>query len=83
MLAEAWTLATRVRNAVVLHRGRPGESLPPPGRDLSGVARALGYPAQRDDPGGGPPTAAGALLLDDYRKATRRARAVVERVFYQ
>ena len=75
-------MATRVRNAVVLFRGKPGESLPPPGRELSGVAQALGYPALRDDPAGGPPTGAGALLLDDYRKATRRARAVVERVFY-
>jgi glutamate-ammonia-ligase adenylyltransferase len=34
--------------------------------------RVVGYPPGRD-PG---------QLLDDYRRATRRARAVVERVFY-
>ena len=33
---------------------------------------ALGYPAD-GEPG---------IFLDDYRRATRRARAVVERVFY-
>ena len=39
---------------------------------VAAVAAALGYPAD-GDPG---------VFLDDYRRATRRARAVVERVFY-
>jgi glutamate-ammonia-ligase adenylyltransferase len=70
-LEHAWTLAARVRNAITLVRGKPGDSLPGvPGRELEGIARALG----RTD--GGPE------LLEDYRRATRRARAVVERVFY-
>ena len=41
-------------------------------RELSGVAQVLGYP-----PG------ASGKLVDDYRRATRRARAVVEGVFYR
>jgi glutamate-ammonia-ligase adenylyltransferase len=57
---------------VLLVRGRPGDSLPTDLRELSGVARVLGYP----------PGASGELV-DDYRRATRRARAVVERVFYR
>jgi glutamate-ammonia-ligase adenylyltransferase len=72
VLATAWTLAVRVRNALMLVRGRPAASLPSSGRELAGVARALGYPA-----------GASGTFLDDYRRVTRRARAVVERVFYQ
>ena len=71
-LAAGWTMATRARNAVMLVRGKPFDQLPGPGRDLVAVARALGYPAG-GDPG---------EFVDDYRRATRRARAVVERVFY-
>jgi glutamate-ammonia-ligase adenylyltransferase len=71
VLDTAWTLATRVRNALLLVRGRPADALPSSGRELAGVARALGYPA-----------GAQGEFLDDYRRATRRARAVVERVFY-
>jgi glutamate-ammonia-ligase adenylyltransferase len=65
-------MATRARNAVMLVRGKPFDQLPSPGRDLTAVARAMGYPAD-GDPG---------EFVDDYRRATRRARAVVERVFY-
>ncbi|HZG91222.1 MAG TPA: bifunctional [glutamine synthetase] adenylyltransferase/[glutamine synthetase]-adenylyl-L-tyrosine phosphorylase, partial [Pseudonocardia sp.] len=71
-LAAGWTTATRARNAVMLVRGKPGDQLPRSGRELAGVAVALGYP-----PGGDP-----GVFLDDYRRATRRARTVVERVFY-
>ncbi|MCU1591763.1 MAG: (Glutamate--ammonia-ligase) adenylyltransferase [Frankiales bacterium] len=71
VLATAWSLAVGVRNALMLVRGRPAAALPSSGRELAGVARALGYPA-----------GASGTFLDDYRRATRRARAVVERVFY-
>ena len=71
-LAHAWRTASRVRNAMLLVRGRPGDSLPTDLRELAGVARVLGYP-----PG------ASAALVEDYRRGTRRARAVVERVFYR
>ena len=71
VLRTAWALASRVRNALVLVRGKAAVSLPSSGRELDGVARALGYPANSQGD-----------FLDDYRRATRRARAVVERVFY-
>jgi glutamate-ammonia-ligase adenylyltransferase len=70
-LREAWSLATRVRNAIVLVKGRAEDSLPRDLRELAGVARLVGYA----------PTASGELV-EDYRRSTRRARAVVERVFY-
>ena len=38
------SLASRVRNAVVLFRGRPSDSLPTGVRELDGVARLVGYP---------------------------------------
>ncbi len=71
-MEAAWRFATRCRNAIMLVRGRAGDQLPRSGRDLAGVARALGYP-----PGGD-----AGVLLDDYRRAARRARGVVEKVFY-
>jgi glutamate-ammonia-ligase adenylyltransferase len=71
-LQAAWELASRARNAVFLVRGRPGDQLPRQGLELSGVARACGYGADVD-PG---------QFLDDYRRVTRHARAVVEHVFY-
>ncbi len=71
-LTAGWTLATRARNAVMLVRGKPGDQLPRSGRELAAVAYALGYPAD-GDPG---------VFLDDYRRTARRARAIVERVFY-
>ena len=70
-LSAAWQLASRVRNALVLVRGRPSPALPTSGRELAGVSRLLGYPA-----------GAQGEFLDDYRRTTRRSRAVVERVFY-
>ena len=72
VLAHAWRSASRLRNAVLLVRGRPGDSLPTDLRELAGVARVLGYP-----PG------APAAMVEDYRRATRRARTVVEAVFYR
>jgi [glutamine synthetase] adenylyltransferase / [glutamine synthetase]-adenylyl-L-tyrosine phosphorylase len=71
VLDEAWVLATRVRNAVMLVRGRPGDTFPADGRELAAVARYLGYP----------PGHVGDML-EDYRRRTRRARAVVEQLFY-
>ncbi|MGW3416282.1 bifunctional [glutamine synthetase] adenylyltransferase/[glutamine synthetase]-adenylyl-L-tyrosine phosphorylase, partial [Streptomyces sp. NPDC000888] len=67
ILDEAWVLATRVRNAVMLVRGRAGDTFPSDGRELAAVGRYLGYgPGHVGD------------MLDDYRRTTRRARAVVD-----
>ncbi|MBL1096896.1 bifunctional [glutamine synthetase] adenylyltransferase/[glutamine synthetase]-adenylyl-L-tyrosine phosphorylase [Streptomyces coffeae] len=70
-LDEAWVLATRVRNGVMLVRGRSGDTFPSESRELAAVARYLGY---------GPGHV--GEMLDDYRRTTRRARSVVERLFY-
>lgn len=72
-LIEAWTLAMRARNAVMLVRGKAGDQLPKQPRELTAVAAALGYAS---DIGSGE-------VLDDYLRVTRRARAVTEHVFYE
>ena len=71
-LIAGWRSATRARNAIMLVKGKPGDQLPRSGREQTAVAAALGYPAD-GDPG---------VFLDDYRRTARRARSVVERVFY-
>ncbi|WP_406348757.1 bifunctional [glutamine synthetase] adenylyltransferase/[glutamine synthetase]-adenylyl-L-tyrosine phosphorylase [Streptomyces sp. NBC_00144] len=70
-LDEAWVLASRVRNAVMLVRGRAGDTFPSDGRELAAMARYLGYE-----------TGHVGDMLDDYRRATRRARGVMEERFY-
>ncbi|HEV2778676.1 MAG TPA: bifunctional [glutamine synthetase] adenylyltransferase/[glutamine synthetase]-adenylyl-L-tyrosine phosphorylase [Actinophytocola sp.] len=72
-LREAWLLATRVRNAATLVRGKLTDQVPTSGRELVAVASVLGHPLD-GDPG---------QFLDSYRRTMRRARTVVERVFYQ
>ncbi|WP_316740477.1 bifunctional [glutamine synthetase] adenylyltransferase/[glutamine synthetase]-adenylyl-L-tyrosine phosphorylase [Streptomyces sp. MK7] len=70
-LDEAWVLATRVRNAVMLVRGRAGDTFPSEPRELAAVGRYLGYgPGHVGD------------MLDAYRRTARLARGVVEELFY-
>ena len=71
-LEAAWRLAGRARDAITLVRDKPDDQLPKPGRVLQGVGRVLGYRAGFD----------AGQLIDDYRRTTRRARKVVESVFY-
>jgi glutamate-ammonia-ligase adenylyltransferase len=71
-LMSAWELAGRIRNAVVLVGGRPADTLPTRHTEATAVARLLGYP-----PGG-----AAQALEQDYRRAARRARTVMEPLFY-
>ena len=71
VLATAWRLATRIRDAVTAVRGRPGDTLPSAPRELAAVARVLGY-----RPG------ESGKLIDDQRRVARRARAVMESIFY-
>jgi [glutamine synthetase] adenylyltransferase / [glutamine synthetase]-adenylyl-L-tyrosine phosphorylase len=70
-LAASWRLATRIRNAVVLLRGRSSDVLPAKQAELAAVSRILGYPPD-----------ASQDLVEDYRRTARRARAVMERLFY-
>jgi [glutamine synthetase] adenylyltransferase / [glutamine synthetase]-adenylyl-L-tyrosine phosphorylase len=70
-LAAAWRLAARIRDAVVLVRGRPSDVLPTRQPELAAVAAVLGYaPEAYQD------------LEQDWRRAARRARTVMERLFY-
>ncbi|MFW5899032.1 MAG: bifunctional [glutamine synthetase] adenylyltransferase/[glutamine synthetase]-adenylyl-L-tyrosine phosphorylase, partial [Jiangellaceae bacterium] len=71
-LQASWDLANAVRNAVVLVTARSSDALPSDVGVLSAVSRVLGY---------GPGEA--AAFEDEYRRRSRRARAVVERVFYE
>jgi glutamate-ammonia-ligase adenylyltransferase len=70
-LATAWRLATRIRDAVMLVRGRASDVVPAKQSELAAVARLMGYP--QDTP---------QALVEHYRRAARRARAVMERLFY-
>jgi len=70
-LARSWRLATSIRNAIMLVRGRASDMIPTDVKDLGAVAFVLGYAA--DDSG---------RLLEDYRRTTRQARRVFDRLFY-
>ncbi|MCV7151205.1 bifunctional [glutamine synthetase] adenylyltransferase/[glutamine synthetase]-adenylyl-L-tyrosine phosphorylase [Mycolicibacterium pyrenivorans] len=70
LLRDAWLTATRARNALVLVRGKPTDQLPGPGRLLNAVAVAAGW---RDGDG--------SEFLDNYLRITRRAKAVVRKIF--
>ena len=70
-LRSAWLLSARIRDAVMLVRGRASDTLPAQHAGLAAVARVLGYPPD-----------AAQDLVQDYRRGARRARAVMERLFY-
>ncbi len=74
-LVQAWELASRLRDANVLWTGRAeaahADALPHVHQALAGLARVIGYPP-----------ASGGELEEAYLRTARRARAVVERVFY-
>ncbi|MCX6432974.1 MAG: glutamate-ammonia-ligase adenylyltransferase, partial [Actinobacteria bacterium] len=59
------------RNGVMLVRGRASDMVPVDVRELRSVAYILGYPVDQS-----------GRMLEDYRRITRRARHVVERLFY-
>jgi glutamate-ammonia-ligase adenylyltransferase len=70
-LRLAWTLASRIRNAAMLVRGRPVDSLPTDPRDRVGVALLCGYDRSE-----------ASRLDDDYRRIARRASVAVDEVFW-
>jgi glutamate-ammonia-ligase adenylyltransferase len=72
ILADAWLFASRIRDAIMLVRGRAADSIPGVVKERALISRTLGYPPDGSED-----------FIDDYRRATRRARAVVERVFYE
>ena len=70
-LEAAWRMVSRIRNAVVLMRAKPAESMVEDAADRAGVAHLLGYGADGSEE-----------LVDDYLRITRQARRVVEQIFY-
>lgn len=70
-LHRAWQLASRLRNQIMLVRGRASDVVPVDDRDGNALAHLMGYGR-----------AGTSHLLDDYRRVTRRARAVVDRLFW-
>ena len=71
VLAEAWQLAARIRDAIMLVRGTASDTIPVAALEQGAVARVLGY-----GPG------EGQALEQDYRRAARHARGVMDRLFY-
>jgi len=70
-LREAWTMASRIRNATMLLRGRAFDTIPTDSREVSAVAELLGYAKGES-----------SLFTDDWARRARRARQVMERVFW-
>lgn len=70
-LEDSYRFCERTRNARYLLTGAPGDSLPTDGRVAERLGRMLGYVRQ-------PQT----TLREDYRRLTRHARAVTDRLFY-
>ena len=68
-LADAYRLCLRIRNLAYLVAGRPVDSLPTDPVALERLARVMGEPGRQ-------------RLLEDYRRATRRARRVVDKRFW-
>jgi [glutamine synthetase] adenylyltransferase / [glutamine synthetase]-adenylyl-L-tyrosine phosphorylase len=68
-LADAYRLCLRIRNLAYLVAGRPVDTLPTDPVALERLARAMGEPGRQ-------------RLLEDYRRATRRARRVVDTRFW-
>jgi len=68
-LTEAWRFVSRIRNAGFLVRGKPVSSLDELAHERAAAASLMGY-------------AESERLMDDYRRITRHARQVVERLFY-
>jgi len=67
-LADAYRFCERTRNRWFLIKGSSGDALPSRPEQLARLARSLGAGPQD--------------LREEYRRVTRRCRAVVERVFY-
>ncbi|MGV1006278.1 MAG: bifunctional [glutamine synthetase] adenylyltransferase/[glutamine synthetase]-adenylyl-L-tyrosine phosphorylase [Candidatus Nanopelagicales bacterium] len=70
-LTDGWRMATRIRNVVMLVSGRASDLVPSQAAELIPVSRVLGYAPGES-----------YQLLEDYRRTTRRARVVAERVIY-
>jgi glutamate-ammonia-ligase adenylyltransferase len=71
VLEAAWRLVSRIRNAVMLYRSKAAESMVEQATERTGVAYLMGYGVDETE-----------RMIDDYRRTTRLARKVVERLFW-
>lgn len=76
ILEDAWSLASRIRAGNVLTTGRTSgtklDTVPRDARELIPLARALGYGSGRE-----------ADLQEDWMRAARRCREVMDRLFWE
>jgi len=72
-LRASWLMAARVRNALVLVRGKPTDELPTSGTVLSAVAQICSPEGQNSD---------SAEFLNEYMRVTRIGHKAVDRVFW-
>ncbi|MFM6848295.1 MAG: bifunctional glutamine-synthetase adenylyltransferase/deadenyltransferase, partial [Terrabacter sp.] len=70
-LRDAWRLGVLLRNAGVLWRGRPIDSVPSDVRDADGMGRIMGRPAGE-----------GGELWELWRRVARRCRHATDFNFY-
>ena len=70
-LAAAWKFASRARNATVQVRGKAADQLPRDARERAAVAAILQYDPGESD-----------VMLNDYLRSARRARGIVDRIFW-
>jgi glutamate-ammonia-ligase adenylyltransferase len=70
-LAEAWLLASRIRNAIMLLRGKAGDVIPTDASQAGQVGQMLGF-----ERGGA------SHLSETWTKLARRSRRVVDRYFW-
>ncbi len=70
-LRDAWVLASKIRNAIMLVRARPSDVIPSDPRDLAGIAEVLGYGRGH-----------ASDLVEDYLRRARLARSVSMRLFW-
>lgn len=72
-LRASWTMAARVRNALVLVRGKPTDELPTSGKVVAGVAQICsGKEAALDIP----------EFINEYMRITRIGHKAVDKVFW-
>ena len=71
VLAEAWRLVSRMRNAATLVRGRSTDQLPRDPKERAAMAIVLGDPDGNSE-----------AMVNDYLRTTRHAHQVVERIFW-
>jgi glutamate-ammonia-ligase adenylyltransferase len=71
VLERSWRTVSRVRNAIILVQGKGSDVVPRDTRTRAAVSAVLGYAPGESD-----------AMLNDYLRTTRRARLVVDRVFW-